>query len=152
MMIEEEKIIIEDMNAEDLHEVVKIEDASFSDPWSYDMFKAELSNSISHTLVVRDLGGVLTGYICFWIIGNEAHMLNLAVHHLQRRKGIGTRLINTSLDYWKKIGVTVAYLEVRESNEAARKLYERFGFRMIMRRHNYYKNPKEDACVMGLEI
>ena len=151
-MASEEKIIIEEAKAGDLPEVVKIEEASFSDPWSYNMFKSELSNPLSHTWIARDMSGVLVGYICFWLIEGEAHVLNLAVHPLYRRKGIGSGLINTSLEYWKKLALNIIYLEVRESNKAALRLYERFGFRMISRRPKYYRNPKEDAYVMGLEI
>jgi ribosomal-protein-alanine N-acetyltransferase len=79
-------------------------------------------------------------------------VLNLAVHPIHRRKGIGSGLINASLDYWRKLALDIIYLEVRESNKAALRLYERFGFRMISRRPKYYRNPKEDAYVMGLEI
>lgn len=151
-MIQEEKIIIEEMRADDLKEVVRIEEVSFSDSWSCNMFKAELSNPVSHPWVARSISGELVGYICFWVLEGEAHVLNLAVHPSYRQKGIGSRLITTSLDYWKRAGVENAYLEVRESNEVARRLYERFGFRLITRRSKYYRNPKEDAWVMGLEI
>ncbi len=151
-MIKEENIIIEDMKEDDLDEVVKIEQVSFPDPWSYGMFKAELSNSFSRLWVARDISGGVTGYICFWLLDGEAHLLDLAIHPLYRRKGIASRLIRASLDYCKRAGVKSAYLEVRESNEVARRVYERFGFRVIYRRSCYYKNPKEDACVMGVEI
>lgn len=151
-MIKEENIIIEDMREDDLDDVVKIEQVSFPDPWSYNMFKAELSNSFSRLWVARDTAGGVTGYICFWLLNGETHLLDLAVHPLHRRRGIAFRLITASLDYCKGAGVKSAYLEVRESNEAARRLYERFGFRVIYRRPQYYKNPKEDAYVMGVEI
>lgn len=151
-MLKEEKIIIEEMRPGDLDDAVKIEQVSFSDPWSYNMFKAELSNPFSHQFVARDASGVLTGYIIFWVLEGEAHVLNLAVHPLYRRRGIGSQLIGTSLNYWKKTGVKSVYLEVRESNEEAHRLYGRFGFSVITRRPRYYKNPREDAYVMGLEI
>jgi ribosomal-protein-alanine N-acetyltransferase len=151
-MIQEEEIIIEEMREDDLDEVLEIEEASFSDPWSYMMFKSELSNPISHPWVARSVSGMLAGYICFWIVETEAHVLNLAVHPMHRQKGIGSRLITASLNYWKRVGVENAYLEVRESNEVARRLYERIGFRLITRRPKYYRNPKEDAYVMGLEL
>ena len=152
-MIKEAQITIEEMRADDLDEVIGIEKESFSDPWTYPMFKAEFSNSFSHPWVARLVPSrALAGYICFWLFEGEAHVLNLAVHPQYRQKGIGSRLITVALDYWRKAEVVSAFLEVRESNEAARRLYEKIGFRMITRRPKYYKNPKEDAFIMGLEL
>lgn len=151
-MLKEEQITIEEMREEDLDEVVKIERESFADPWSYNMLKAELSNPFSHLWVARDASGKVSGYVCFWLIQDEAHLLDLAVDPPYRRRGIGSRLIAATLDYWKRAGVKSAYLEVRESNEGARRLYERFGFKVLARRVLYYKNPKEDAYVMSIDI
>lgn len=155
-MLKEENITIEDMKEGDLSEVLKIEEESFSDPWTYSMFNAELSNPFSYQWVARgvarDNSVVLTGFICFWIVEDEAHILDLAVHPLYRRRGVGSLLIKTSLDYWKDAGVKSAYLEVRESNEDARRLYERFGFKVITRRPKYYTRPREDAYVMFRDL
>ncbi len=151
-MIKEENVIIESMRVADLYEVLKIEQVSFSDPWPYSMFVSELSDPLAHLWVARDISGVLRGYICFWLIEDEAHILNLAIDPLYRRKGIGSMLITTSLEYWKKFGIKGAYLEVRESNKGARRIYDKFGFRVIMCKPQYYKNPGEDAYVMGLDI
>lgn len=152
-MIREAQITIEEMSSDDLDEVLRIEKASFSDPWTCPMFKAELTNSFSHPWVARLLPSrELAGYLCFWLFEGEAHVLNLAVHSQYRQQGIGSRLIRVAMDYWKKAGVVSVFLEVRESNEPARRLYEQIGFRMITRRSKYYKNPKEDAFIMGLEL
>jgi len=151
-MIQEVKILIEKMREEDLEEVVTIERESFGDPWTYNMFRAELSNPFSYQWVARDATGRVAGYVCFWVIQDEAHLLNLAVDPSCRRRGIGSRLIADVLEYWKRAGVKSAYLEVRESNVVARRLYERFGFRVLSRRVHYYRNPREDAYVMGIDI
>ena len=151
-MVKEDKIIIEDMKEADLSEVLKIEDRSFSDPWTCNMFKAELSNPFSNIWLARDGGGVLIGYICFWIIEDEAHILDLAVDPLYREKGVGSLLMSASLDSWDSKGIRVAYLEVRESNITARKLYDKFGFKIMMKRPKYYRKPVEDAFIMGLEM
>lgn len=151
-MVSEDQIIIEEMTENDLSEVVKIEDQSFSDPWSCNMFKAELLNPFSNVWLARDRSGTLMGYICFWIIEDEAHILDLAVHPHFRGRGVGSLLISVSLDYWKIKGIRIVYLEVRESNVIACKLYEKFGFKIMMRRIKYYRKPIEDAFIMGLEI
>jgi ribosomal-protein-alanine N-acetyltransferase len=152
VMINEDSLIIKDMREEDLHEVLEIEKASFSDPWSYDMFYAELFNPLSHLWVARDVSEKLIGYLCFWLVEDESHLLNLAVHQLYRRRGVASELLADCLDCWRKSGIKNVYLEVRESNKAACRLYEKFGFSIMMRRPGYYKNPVEDAYVMALEI
>ena len=151
-MTEEEKITIESMKEEDIIEVLKIEHASFSDPWTYNMFNAELSNPFSYLWVARDNSGVLIGFICFWILGDEAHLLDLAVHPSCRQRGVGSQIIKVSMDYWKDAGLKSAYLEVRESNEDARRLYGRFGFKVITRRPKYYTKPREDAYIMFRDL
>ena len=151
-MVKEDKIIIEDMKEANLSDVLKIEDQSFTDPWTCNMFKAELSNPFSNIWLSRNGNGAIMGYICFWIIEDEAHILNLAVDPLYRGKGVGSLLLSASLDYWGRKGIRVVYLEVRESNMTARKLYDKFGFKIMMRRPKYYRKPVEDAFIMGLEI
>lgn len=148
----EKRFIIENMEESDLKEVAEIEQKSFSDPWSLSMFRSELSNPASHTWIIKDSPGVIVGYICFWIIFDEVHLLNLAVHPGYRRRGIGSLLLTSSIDFWKKTGIRGVYLEVRESNIPAKRLYEKFGFRVIGRRYGYYKRPVEDALVMYKEI
>ncbi|MEK6538384.1 MAG: GNAT family N-acetyltransferase, partial [Nitrospirota bacterium] len=98
-MIKEENIIIEDMKEDDLFDVMKIEKEAFSDPWTIDMFYSELFNPISLFWGVKDISGRLIGYISFLRVVDEVHLLNLAVHHSFRRKGIGSKILLTSIDY-----------------------------------------------------
>ena len=151
-MVKEENITITDMKEGDITEVLQIEEQSFSDPWTCNMFMAELSNPFSNVWLARDRSGTLMGYICFWLIEDEAHILDLAVNPIYRGKGVGSLLLSVSLDFWDRKGIRVVYLEVRESNMTARQLYDKFGFRIMMRRTKYYRNPVEDAFIMGLEI
>lgn len=151
-MVKEENITITDMKEGDLTEVLQIEEQSFSDPWSCNMFRAELSNPFSNVWLARDRSGTLMGYICFWLIEDEAHILDLAVNPIYRGKGVGSLLLSVSLGFWDRKGIRVAYLEVRESNMTARQLYDKFGFKIMMRRTKYYRNPVEDAFIMGLEL
>ena len=152
VLIKEENIVIEDIKEDDLLNVVEIEKEAFSDPWTIDMFYSELFNPISRFWGAKDISGRLIGYISFWRVVDEAHVLNLAVHQSFRRKGIGSKILLTSIDYWKKEGIKTVLLEVRRSNKAAQELYEKYGFNVIVVRPRYYKNPVEDALVMALEL
>ena len=163
------------MVTEDLDEVMKIEEASFSSPWSRGMFLTELKdNPFSKLLVARlthpaeasqlksedqpVLGGphgpphIIVGYCCFWIVFGEVHIMNLAVHPDYRRKGIATRLVEVVISISRHEVVQKVHLEVRKSNDSARKLYEKFGFLVITARPNYYSQPMEDALLMALEL
>ncbi len=152
VLIKEGNIIIEDIKEDDLLDAVEIEKEAFSDPWTIDMFYSELLNPISLFWGVKDISGRLIGYICFWHVVDEAHVLNLAVHHSFRRKGIGSKILLTSIAYCKKEGIKTVLLEVRRSNKAAQELYEKYGFNVIVVRPRYYKNPVEDALVMAREL
>ncbi len=143
------------MEPSDVPEVVEIERLSFSTPWSELSFYKEIYNPRSLCLVaeVVDENNLkeIAGYICITRIMDECHILNLAVHPLKRRQGIGTALIKAALDSESVSLCRYIYLEVRASNRDARRLYERFGFRTVGIRRNYYVDPLEDAFVMMLE-
>lgn len=147
-----DNIIIEDIKEEDLFEVMEIEKEAFSDPWTLEMFYSELFNSFSYLWGVREISGKLIGYLCFWRVVDETHILNLAVHKNYRRKGIASKMMRAAIDYWRRDGVKTVLLEVRRSNKAAQELYKKFGFNVIVSRTRYYKNPVEDALVMAIEL
>ena len=154
------KIKISRMTEKDLDEVMRIEEVSFSAPWSRGMFLTELrDNPFSKLLIARldpPAGGDeqvrLAGYCCFWVIFNEVHIMNLAVHPDWKRKGIGSRLVEETLSISRDNGVKKVHLEVRQSNDQARRLYEKFGFQVIAARPNYYTHPREDAVLMALDL
>lgn len=146
-----ERIRIEPMREEDLPEVMEIERDSFPIPWSESSFRYEIKkNKDVASLMVARLDGLLLGYVCFWVVFKETHIMNLAVRRDFRRQGIGEALIKTALkEAWAK-GAECATLEVRASNIPATKLYEKLGFRVTSVRKNYYDIPREDALVMWL--
>lgn len=138
------------MTPEDVPAAVEIERLSFSTPWSELSFYKEIYNPRSLCLVAETEERI-AGYICLSKIFDECHILNLAVHPLKRRQGIGSSLIREALGSDFVSSCRYIYLEVRASNIEARRLYEKFGFRVVGIRRAYYINPIEDAFIMMLE-
>ena len=147
---------IEPATMRDLDEVLAIEEACFSDPWTRKMLTAELSqNPFAHFLLAKCLdpvsgSAVVAGYFCFWIVFEEVRLMNLAVMAPFRRRGLATRLVCRALQLGLDNQASRAMLEVRASNEAAQALYRSFGFRETARRIRYYSKPEEDAVLMDL--
>ena len=141
---------IQEMRLEDLEEVLRIETASFSQPWTREMFRAELRPGISLALVVRSegAGGEVLGYLCGWIVCDEFHINNVAVEPKYRQQGIGKRLMLEALTRAVQRGARTASLEVRASNLIAQEVYRRLGFTVVGRRRRYYTEPVEDALIM----
>jgi ribosomal-protein-alanine N-acetyltransferase len=129
--------------------VLAIEEASFTNPWTREMYLAELQNTgVSFFYLARDLERQTIGFCSVWRV---LDINNLAVLPAYRRAGIGAALLTHVLDAGARMGARRATLEVRRSNEAARQLYERFGFSIVGVREGYYSNPVEDALVLWRE-
>jgi ribosomal-protein-alanine N-acetyltransferase len=109
------------------------------------------SEANSVVRIAEENGGVW-GLVVFRIIADEAEILNLAVEPRRRRQGIASRLIEDAFATCKAAGVKTIFLEVRESNEAARNLYARIGFTENTRRPKYYRQPSDDALVLKRAI
>jgi ribosomal-protein-alanine N-acetyltransferase len=139
------------MFSEDVPEVVKIERLSFSTPWSEASFYSEIYNKYS-IVRVAELNGIIAGYICARHIADECHLLNMAVRPDYRRHGIAAMLLKDVIEDLRESGCRFFFLEVRESNYAARRFYEKCGFKIIGRRKNYYAYPNENAVIMMREI
>lgn len=133
----------------DLNEVVRIERSCFADPWSEESFRRLLPGhpAIFQVLVVPPEDRV-AGYVIAFALGPDAEVLNIAVEPASRGKGFAGQMLDVLLIDLGRRGVKAAFLEVRESNTAARGLYGSRGFREIGRRKNYYRRPVEDALVM----
>jgi [ribosomal protein S18]-alanine N-acetyltransferase len=145
-------IAIERMRSADLEEVLAIERASFSMPWSRGAFLYELEqNRVARCYVVRE-DGRLIGYICLWEVADEVHITNVAVHPDLRRRGVGRSLLSAVLDDARQRKLRLVVLEVRPSNVEAVGLYESFGFRVVGRRRGYYYDTGEDALVMEASL
>jgi ribosomal-protein-alanine N-acetyltransferase len=158
---EKEDLHLAPMQECDLDEVVQLEHASFTEPWTRKMFLGELQGNVFATNLVARAGsppggaglssGVLLGYVMFWVVFEELHMMNLAVRPEARRRGIGRRLVSHALSVGELRGARTALLEVRASNVAAIALYEDLGFVKKDVRRGYYDHPREDAMIMVLE-
>ena len=143
---------LERMRAADLDEVLTIERASFTMPWSRGAFLYEMEqNQVARCFVMRE-DDRLVGYICLWEVADEVHVTNIAVRPDARRRGIGRALLGRILDDARARSLRLVVLEVRPSNTEARALYESFGFRVVGRRRGYYYDTGEDALVMEASL
>ena len=132
--------------------ILAIEEASFTNPWTREMYLAELQNDgVSFFYLARDPERRTIGFCSVWRVLDELHINNLAVLPAYRRAGIASALLTHVLDEGARMGARRATLEVRRSNEAARQLYGRFGFSVAGVRQGYYSNPVEDALVLWRE-
>ena len=144
-------LAIEEMRSKDLDEIMVIEEACFPTPWPRQVFDMELKSPRSFARVTR-IDGVIVGYIVSWMIYDEVHVLNIAVHPDFRRMGIGENMLRDCLDFFLRKGAKHAILEVRRGNLGAKRLYEKLGFRSIGIRRGYYVDTGEDAIVMMLSM
>ena len=143
-------IEIMQMSAAHVCEVASLEKVCFSDPWSERSISGELDNPLALWLVAK-IDNKVVGYIGSQSVMGEADMMNLAVDPDFRCRGIGAELVTALLAYLQERGVSSLTLEVRQSNEKAKRLYSRLGFSEIGRRPNYYRNPREDALILRKE-
>jgi len=145
--------IIEPLSIPDeIDAILAIEQASFTNPWTREMYVAELKNQgVSFFYLARDKGRQIVGFCSFWRVVDELHINNLAVVPEYRRQGVATALLRRVLEEAARFDIRRTMLEVRRSNTAARQLYERFGFVVAGTRSNYYTNPNEDALVLWRE-
>jgi ribosomal-protein-alanine N-acetyltransferase len=136
----------------DLDGVLEVEEASFTNPWTRQMFEGELANvGISYGYVLRTPEWRVAAFCTVWVVADEVHVNNLAVRPECRGAGAGRTLLEVVLSLSAGLGARRATLEVRRSNTSALKLYERMGFSVAGVRANYYANPVEDALILWLE-
>ena len=131
-------------------QVAELEKVCFSDPWSENSIRSELTNPLSLWLVALD-GEQVAGYVGSQSVLGESDMMNIAVSCEYRGQGIAVALVQKLIDRLRENGNYQLTLEVRISNEPAKKLYEKLGFFEVGRRPNYYHNPKEDALILRKE-
>jgi ribosomal-protein-alanine N-acetyltransferase len=145
------RLLIEPMSLDDLEAVHQIELVSFRAPWPPNAYRSELeSNRLANYLVARAEGEIVA-YGGMWLMVDEAHITTFAVHPAWRRQGIGERLLLAFIDTAVARHAREATLEVRLSNIAARRLYEKYGFRPVGLRSRYYSDDGEDALIMTTE-
>lgn len=143
-------MMITTMTNAHVSQVADLEKLCFSDPWSEKSVASELDNPLSIWLVAVE-GERLAGYVGSQTVLDETDMMNIAVHPDYRRRGVAEQLVEQLVKVLKQRGSRCLTLEVRASNEPARKLYEKLGFQQIGLRKNYYRNPREDAWILRKE-
>jgi [ribosomal protein S18]-alanine N-acetyltransferase len=157
------KLEIRRMRPDDLDEVMVIERAAFRHPWSAELFRRELEHDWSTILVsVEPLAPLavpgrgpserVLGFIIFWLVHDEVHILNVAVAAEHRRRGVARMLMTEAEKRAHTANAALMTLEVRRSNGAALDLYRDFDFRAVGVRPNYYVDEGEDAIVMVKEL
>lgn len=143
--------MIRPLTLADLPAVLAIENVSFPQPWSENLFRMEINNPQSVHLALED-AGQLAGYLCAGTVLDEMDLRVIAVAPGARRKGHARKLVEALLAEARKQKAVFVHLEVRESNEAAQRLYASLGFRPVGRRKGYYGEPTEDAVLYTVEL
>jgi ribosomal-protein-alanine N-acetyltransferase len=156
-----ETLTIRRCQPSDLEQVAKIERVSFSDPWSFETFSAALALRHMRFLVAEERASVgegggsepqLVGYVVALMTAEEGEVADVAVAPTARRRGVARALLDRVTAQAMETGVRALYLEVRESNHAARALYESLGFAQVGRRRGYYQRPSEDALLLRRDL
>jgi ribosomal-protein-alanine N-acetyltransferase len=132
----------------DLAQVRAIDERSFPVPWPKNAYRFELLENENGHCWVAEVEGQLVGQVVFWLIIDEAHIATLAIDPHYRGLGLGKQLIATGLKALIPQGAEMATLEVRAGNQVAQSLYHFFGFRVVGRRKEYYRDNNEDALLM----
>ena len=139
--------VITNAREEILPQIQKIEQQSFSVPWTETMLRLQLEPD-SHIFLTAESEGDVIGYIGMMFVLDEGYISNVAVHPLWRRRGVADALLSALEERARKKMLSFLTLEVRESNAPAIALYAKHGFRAVGRRKNYYEKPAEDAILM----
>lgn len=148
-MTEDRRFTVERARAADLEAVAALEAECFTNPWPLDMRARDLGESgVSRLYLLRPPEGGLAGFCACWLIVDELHINTIAVDPARRRLGLATRLMAAVFADAVAAGARRATLEVRRSNVAAQRLYERLGFRVVAVRPGYYERPAEDALIL----
>ena len=134
---------------QDLPDIIAIEEASFSSPWSHQSLRAEFDNRVARYYVLEKDDGTVAGYADLWLIADEGQLANIAVRPSARGLGYGEVLLRTAMEDVFHDGCQRVFLEVRPSNASAIALYEKLGYEKVALRKNYYSQPVEDAFIMN---
>ncbi|MHA6260090.1 ribosomal protein S18-alanine N-acetyltransferase [Sporosarcina sp. CAU 1771] len=146
------EIYYREMVHEDIPSVVKIEEESFSTPWTEEIFQHEMNGNEYAYYVVAEKDKQVIGHCGMWIVLDECHITNVAVLKHQRGFGVGEGLMREAIAFCEEMDVRLMTLEVRVSNETAQNLYRKLGFKDGGIRKNYYSDDHEDALVMWVEL
>jgi ribosomal-protein-alanine N-acetyltransferase len=145
-------IIIRGMRESDLDRIMEIEVKAFSPPWSRESFLLELTKNLLARYIVAEVDGVVAGYGGIWLIIDEGHITNIAVDEKYRGLGIGNQLVEGLIQLCVDRDIKAMTLEVRKTNEVAKSLYKKYGFKEYGIRPGYYSDNNEDAIIMWKTI
>jgi [ribosomal protein S18]-alanine N-acetyltransferase len=141
---------------DDVGRVMEIEKDGFQHPWSRALIERELGHPWSRVLLAlaADPAGAeqVVGYVVFWLVHDEVHVLNVATALEVRRRGIGRALMEAAEEAGRARGARLSTLEVRRTNLGAIELYRAMGYRQVGVRPNYYAEEQEDALVMVKQL
>ncbi len=150
---EKKSFHIRKMSDSDIPHVLELENKSFPDPWGEKAFQGEIENiSGASYAFICETSNKLAGYFCLWKIVDEIHITNIVVESSFQNMGLGQALVGFIIDFGRVLQCRTVTLEVRPSNIAARKLYEKSGFGYSGIRKNYYRESGEDGLIMTLKI
>ncbi len=139
------------MQPQDVEAVLEIERRNFRDPWTRRAFLAEIETTpVSQPLVV-EYNGRIVGYAVAWFVVDELQIADIAIHEDFRRRGLARQIMAYLFEVAQQRGCKVAHLEVRQTNLAAKQLYEGLGFQTTTVRRAYY-GPAEDALLMSKNL
>ncbi len=140
-------ITVRAMQKADVKAVYEIEVLSFRTPWSLRSLMGELRNNVAHyTVMERD--GAIIGYCGMWVLFEEAHITNIAIHPEHRGSGYGKQLLHAAMRVAASFGAEMMTLEVRETNAVAQRMYAEMDFAQQGRRRRYYSDTGEDALLL----
>jgi len=145
------EIDIRPMKLNDIAQVFEIEKNTFSLPWSVNSFK-DACQKQENIYLVADIKGEIAGYCGLWTVTGEGNITNMAVAQKYRKNGIAFRLMREMERIALEKSTTIFFLEVRASNIAAIKLYQKMGYSNIGIRKNFYEKPLENAIIMSKKI
>ena len=145
-------IKIREMRESDLDRIMEIEKSTFSTPWSRESFMMELTKNLLAKYIVAEIDNYVVGYGGIWLIIDEGHITNIAVDEKYRGLGVGAKLLEGLINLCIDRNVRAMTLEVRRSNEVAKSLYKKYGFKEYGIRPKYYADNNEDAIIMWKSI
>ncbi|MGG3467273.1 ribosomal protein S18-alanine N-acetyltransferase [Neobacillus pocheonensis] len=140
------------MREEDIDQVLAVEHASFTVPWSREAFYNELHNNKFAVYIVLEEDKKIIGYSGTWVVIDEAHVTNVAIMPGYRGRQLGETMMRKLMSVAREMGAKSMTLEVRVTNHVAQSLYRKLGFQNGGIRKNYYSDNQEDALVMWVNL
>jgi ribosomal-protein-alanine N-acetyltransferase len=153
--MDQKSLEIRSMAMADLDEILTIENSSFSKPWPRAVFMRELQIPISRNLVATvrtDTHDGIAGYVTYWVVAGEVQVHKICVREDFRKSGVASSLMAEMIRISLREGIALCNLEVSRSNEGAKRLYEKFGFKVIDIRPQYYAESGDDAMILSLDL